>query len=39
MLNITRALAMIAVALLAGSYFSGAYVIVPALRHLSASAM
>lgn len=38
MLNITRVLVMIALALLAGSYFSGAYVIVPAQRHLSASA-
>jgi hypothetical protein len=38
MLNITRVFVMIAVALLAGSYFSGAYVIVPAQRHLSASA-
>ena len=37
MLNITRVLVMIAVALLAGSYFSGAYVIVPAQRRLSAS--
>lgn len=37
MLNITRVLVMIAVALLAGSYFSGAYVIVPAQRTLSAS--
>lgn len=37
MLNLTRVLATIAVALLAGSYFNGAYIIVPAQRDLSAS--